>query len=236
VNESLKPIELPTLTEEVVYQIESLILNGSLKPDQKLPPERELAVQLGVSRPVVHGGILQLEQKGLVRIEPRHGCFVNDYRISGSAELLTSLWHHKGDELEPAIVESMMEFRVAVEQEAAARAAGIVEGGDGDLHAELRALLDEAEKCDRNNSRLLAKLDYEFHFTIALRSGNLVYPMLMNTFKSIYLTLLERFFGEPEVVDRVHRFRRDLLDAIGRGDPEGARQLMRTLSEIGSYE
>ena len=158
-NDSLKPIELPTLTDEVTYQIESLILGGSLKPDQKLPPERELAVQLGVSRPVVHAGILQLEQKGLIRIEPRHGCFVNDYRISGSAELLTSLWHHKGDELEPAIVESMMELRVAVEQEAAARAARSVDGANGDLGAELRALLDEAESCDRNNPHLLAKLD-----------------------------------------------------------------------------
>ena len=123
-----------------------------------------------------------------------------------------------------------------MEQEAAARAARSVEAGNGDLHAELGALLDEAEKCDRDNPHLLAKVDYEFHFTIALRSGNLVYPMLMNTFKSIYMTLLERFFGEPAVVDRVHRFRRDLLDAIGRGDPEGARQLMRTLSEISSYE
>ncbi len=235
-SQSLKPIELPTLTEEVVYQIESLILNGTLKPDQKLPPERELAAQLGVSRPVVHGGVLQLEQKGLIRIEPRHGCFVNDYRIFGSAELLTSLWHHKGDELEPAIVESMMEFRVAVEQEAAARAARSVDGGNGGLAAELRALLDEAENCDRNNPHLLAKLDYQFHFTIALRSGNLVYPMLMNTFKSIYLTLLERFFSEPKVVDQVHRFRRELLEAIGAGDSEGARRLMRTLSEISSYE
>jgi GntR family transcriptional regulator, transcriptional repressor for pyruvate dehydrogenase complex len=233
---SLKPIEIPTLSDEVVYQIESLILTGTVKPGQKLAPERELAAQLGVSRPVVHSAIMQLEQKGLVRLEPRHGCFVNDYRTEGSAELLTSLWRHKGEELEPAIVESMLEFRVAVEQEAAARAAERVAGGDEVLHAELHQLLDEAERCDRALPQLLAKHDYQFHFTIALRSGNLVYPMLMNTFKSIYLTLLERFFSDPEVVDRVHRLRRELLGFIGRGDAPGARRLMRRLSEIGSYE
>jgi len=235
-NRSLKPIAIPTLTDEVVYQIESLILGGTVKPGQKLPPEREIAAQLGVSRPVVHAGILRLEQKGLVRIEPRHGCYVNDYRTSGSAELLTSLWRHKGEELEPAIVESMLEFRVAVEQEAAARAAERVAAGDASLHDKLGALLDAAENADRLDPGRLAALDYQFHFSIALASGNLVYPMLMNTFKSIYLTLLERFFSSPEVVDRVNRFRRDLLEAISRGSAEDARRLMRTLSEVSSYE
>ena len=234
--EPLKPIRIPTLTDEVVYRIESLILNGSLRAGQRLPPERELAAQLGVSRPVVHGGILRLEQKGLIRIEPRHGCFVNDYRTSGSAELLSSLWRHKSDELEPAIVESMLEFRVAVEQEAAARAARSVAEGNEELTTDLRRVLDSADSCDRSDPEALADHDYQFHFMIALRSGNLVYPMLMNTFKAIYLTLLERFFSEPKVVDRVHAFRRDLLDAISRGDAGEARRLMRTLSQVSSYE
>jgi DNA-binding FadR family transcriptional regulator len=235
-NVSLKPIKVPSLTDEVVYRIESLILNGSLRPGQKLPPERQLAAQLGVSRPVVHAGILRLEQRGLVRIEPRHGSYVNDYRTSGSAELLISLWRHKSDEMEPAIIESMMEFRVAVEQEAAARAARRVAEGDSTLYDELRAILDEAENSDRTDPHALSDSDYRFHFTIALRGGNLVYPMLMNTFKTIYLTLLERFFSKSEVVDRVNTFRRELLDAIGRGDADSARSLMRTLSQVSSYE
>jgi len=236
----LSPIEMPTLTDEVVYRIESLILGGSVRPGQKLPPERELAAQLGVSRPVVHAGIIRLEQKGLVRIEPRHGCYVNDYRRSGSAELLTSLWKHKGDELEPAIIESMLEFRVAVEQEAAAGAAMRVTGGSkadtADCESELRGILAEAGQCDRSDARCLAELDYRFHFAIALHSGNLVYPMLMNTFRSIYLTLLERFFSDPSVISHVTELRSDLVAAIGRGDASAARSLMRTLSQVSSYE
>lgn len=234
--QNLTPIELPSLSDEVVYQIESLILGGTLKPGQKLPPERTLASQLGVSRPVVHAGIVKLEQKGLVRIEPRHGCFVNDYRTSGSAELLISLWKHRGDELEPAIVESMLEFRVAVEQEAAARAAGEVARGNDSLPRELDEILRDAERADPAAAGKLAELDYRFHFAIAIASGNIVYPMLMNTFKSIYLTLLERFFARPDVASRVAAFRRDLVDAIRRGDVERARNLMRRLSEMGSYE
>ena len=153
----LKPIAVPTLKSEVVHQIESLILAGAYKPGDKLPPERELALKLGVSRPVVHTGIAELEQKGLVRIEPRFGCFVNDYRTSGSAELLSSLWRHKGEEIEPAIVESMMEFRVAVEQEAAARVARAVAEGDREIVAELRTILDSADACDDREAERLGQ-------------------------------------------------------------------------------
>lgn len=231
----LEPIRVPTLKSEVVHQIESLILSGTFKPGDRLPPERDLASHLGVSRPVVHAGITELEQKGLVRVEPRHGCFVNDYRLSGSAELLSSLWRHKGEEIEPAIVESMMEFRIAVEQEAAARAAAAVAAGNREIVDELASVLDSADACSPDDPALLATHDYQFHFTVALRSGNLVYPMLMNTFKQIYLSLLERFFRAPGVVATVCRFRRELLGAIREGNSDSARKVMRRLNEVGSY-
>ena len=48
----LEPIRVPTLKSEVVHQIESLILSGTFKPGDRLPPERDLASHLGVSRPV----------------------------------------------------------------------------------------------------------------------------------------------------------------------------------------
>ncbi|MFW5740226.1 MAG: GntR family transcriptional regulator, partial [Myxococcota bacterium] len=48
----LAPISVPTLKDAFVQQIESLILDGQLAVGQTLPPERELALQMGVSRPV----------------------------------------------------------------------------------------------------------------------------------------------------------------------------------------
>ncbi len=229
----LKPVQLPTLRKEVVRQIEDLILSGQVKPEERLPPERDLASLLGVSRPVVHAAIMELEQKGLVRSEPRHGCFVNDYRQSGSAELLTSLWRHGGDKLAPAIVESMMELRVAVEQEAASRVARL---GDRTLCRELRRILDEADALPASDAAAQVEYDYRFHFTIALRSNNIVYPMLMNTFKQMYFSILTGFFENQAVVPRVHKYRRNLLAAIEKKNPNRARDLMRKLSKVSSYE
>jgi GntR family transcriptional regulator, transcriptional repressor for pyruvate dehydrogenase complex len=233
VKQLLRPVQLPTLRKEVVRQIEDLILSGQVKPEEKLPPERDLAERLKVSRPVVHAAIIELEQKGLVRSKPRHGCFVNDYRLSGSAELLVSLWRHGGDDVAPAIVESMMEFRVAVEQEAAARVARVA---DRALCAELRGILDQADACPAADAAEQTRLDYTFHFTIALRSNNLIYPMLMNTFKPMYFTILTRFFEDPAVVPKVRKYRRSLLTAIEKRKTDRARELMRKLSKVSTYE
>lgn len=232
-NELLKPVAVPSLPQSVVDQIEGLVLQGKIRPGQKLPPERDLAAQLGVSRPVVHAAIVDLEQKGLITIRPRHGSYVNDYRTSGSAELLTSIWRHGNEDLEPAIVESVMEFRVAVEQEAAARVAA---RSDDSICLELTGILDRADSYAPEDITNQAALDYEFHFTVALRSENLIYPMVMNSFREIYLHLLERFFSDHRVVRKVRELRRALVRAICDRNSVQARHLMRSLSEVATYD
>jgi DNA-binding FadR family transcriptional regulator len=232
----LKPIRVATPKEGVVRQIEALILSGRVKPGERLPPERELAERFAVSRPVVHEGILELSQKGLVDIRPRHGVYVNDYRLSGSAELLYSLWHHRGEEIEPTLIESMGEFRVIVEQEAAARLAAAEEERLRPACRELEQLAEEAESLPSGDAAALAEVDFRFHFTIALHSGNIVYPMLMNSFREVYRSLLERFFRKPGVVQKAARLRRELIRELRRHDPEAARTVMYRLSREKSYE
>jgi DNA-binding FadR family transcriptional regulator len=229
----LKPVAVSTPKEEVVRQIEALILSGSIKPGQRLPAERELAEQLEVSRPVVHEGILELAQKGLVEIKPRHGVYVNDYRLSGSAELLYSLWHHRGEEIEPTLTESMAEFRVIVEQEAASRLAA---HATEEVCRELDELADAAEETSAGDPQALAQIDFCFHFAVALHSGNIVYPMLMNSFREVYLSLLERFFRKPGVAEKASRLRRELIRELRRGDADAARAVMYRLSREKSYE
>ena len=77
----LKPLKTESLKEVFISRFENLILTGRLAIGQKLPPERELALQLGVSRPVVHEGLVELAAKGLVKLKPRAGAVVNDYRM-----------------------------------------------------------------------------------------------------------------------------------------------------------
>src|SRR5512137_2428558 len=82
--EILKPLKADSLVEVFISRFENLILTGKIAIGQKLPSERELALQLGVSRPVVHEGLVDLAAKGLVTMKPRVGTMVNDYRKEGS--------------------------------------------------------------------------------------------------------------------------------------------------------
>ncbi|MEB3028173.1 MULTISPECIES: GntR family transcriptional regulator, partial [Streptococcus] len=56
----------PKLADSIVAELEQMILEGSLQPGQKLPPEPELAIQFQVSRPSLREAIQRLEARGLL--------------------------------------------------------------------------------------------------------------------------------------------------------------------------
>ena len=65
-----------SLTDLFVQQIENMILSGELAVGEKLPAARELSAKMGVSRPVISAGLIELEKLGFVEI----GCRKNYYR------------------------------------------------------------------------------------------------------------------------------------------------------------
>ena len=72
----LKAIQSKRLFEQVAEQIKTLISSGEFKEGSKLPPERDLALQLGVSRPTVREAMIALELLGLVEVRVGAGIFV----------------------------------------------------------------------------------------------------------------------------------------------------------------
>jgi len=68
-----KVIQSSRLYEQIVQQIEESVTKGSLKEGDKLPAERELALQFGVSRTAVREAIKALQEKGLVEALPGRG-------------------------------------------------------------------------------------------------------------------------------------------------------------------
>lgn len=225
----LEPLRVPSLKEACIQRLEELILSGDLKIGERLPPEREFAVRLGVSRPVLHEALVDLDAKGLVRIVPRRGVFVNDYRRSGSMAILTSLLAYHNGQLDPAFAQSLLDTRLLLEVETARLAA--LHRTDEHLR-EFRDLLAQEQEAACCDPQTLTGLDFDFHLLVAIASGNLIYPLLINSFKSIYTSLTGAFFrqyyGSP-VVEDVHRFHRRLVEAIERRDAAGAVQGMRAM-------
>src|SRR6056297_1423825 len=146
--ELLHPLKADSLKDVFVERFEELILSGKISIGQKLPSERELALQLGVSRPVVHEGLVDLESKGLVTMKPRVGTVVNDYRREGSLTLLNSLVNYHQGTLEQHIFDSMLQMRNLYELETARLAA--VNRDDSHIE-EFREILQQEQQAPRGD-------------------------------------------------------------------------------------
>ena len=229
----LKPIHTESLTEVCIKRLEELILSGRLSIGQKLPSERELALQLGVSRPVVHEGLVDLAAKGLVTLIPRVGTFVNDYRKEGSLALLTSLVGYQQGRVEPKLLDSLLDMRMLFEVEAARLAASF--RSDENLSA-FEKLLKAESKADHRDVAKLSELDFCFHHLVALSSGNLIYPLLLNSFKQCYLNLAGQFFLNHEVVPVVFDLHNQMVAAIKEKKSRKAADIMRRMLAHGAEQ
>ncbi len=229
--ELLAPLQSPSLKDVFIERFEKLILSGQFKIGQKLPSERELALRLGVSRPVVHNGLVDLEAKGLITLMPRVGAVVNDYRREGSLALLNSLVAYQQGRLETDLQESLLDTRRLFEVENARLAA--LHRETEHLNALEEVIAREARAPGHDVTRLTA-LDFEFHHLLALASGNRIYPLLLNSFKQVYINLAAQFFEEPAVVKTVHTFHREMLSNIRNRDPAAAMAVMERLLTHGA--
>jgi len=89
-------VEQEKLAQSVVRQIELLILRGILRPGERLPSERDLSEQLGVSRPSLREAVADLQQRGLLTSRAGAGVFVADVLGSAFSDALVQLFatHH----------------------------------------------------------------------------------------------------------------------------------------------
>ena len=235
-NSSLPPLNVPSLKAACVQRLEELILSGELKAGEKLASERELALQLGISRPVLHEALVDLAAKGLVAIEPRRGVYINDFRTNGSVAILSSLVAYHQGRLDPALVQSLMAMRQLLERETARLAA---------LHrteehlSQFQEILEVEAEIDPTNAAGLTDLDFSFHLQVALASGNLIYPLIINSFKNVYTSLTGAFFGHfagLEPIGEVLAYHRRLVSAIQRQDPTNAAEIMQEMLAIGERQ
>ncbi len=221
--EILKPLKADSLVEVFISRFENLILTGKIAISQKLPSERELALQLGVSRPVVHEGLVDLAAKGLVTMKPRVGTVVNDYRKEGSLAILNSIINYQQGGLDPDLLDSLLETRALVEIETTRLAA---ENRTEEHMKSFHEILEKEEATSANDIKRITKLDFDFHHTIGMASGNHIYPLLINSFKPVYMNFTSVFFSDAGMLPITLVFHRKLIEAISDKDAARAVSVM----------
>lgn len=230
---AIEPIQVQSLKEACIVRLEQMILSGELKIGERLPSERDFASRLNVSRPVLHQALVDLEAKGLVQIIPRRGVFISDYRRDGSLAMLSSLLSYHNGQLAPDFSQSMLDMRMLLETETARLAAQ--NRTEGQL-AEFQEILKNEDKVVNLDPHTLTDLDFAFHLAIAIASGNLVYPLIINSFKGVYTSLTGEFFRKyvgTKVVKEVHQFHHRLVDAFEKQNPNSAVQTMTEMLRHG---
>ncbi len=203
--------------EEVAKQIERLILE-KLRPGDKLPAERELAEMFGVSRSSIRDAIRRLDLMGLV--EPRQGAgtVVREISTDVLVSPLSNVIAHKRQ-----LVGELLDFRRMLEPPLAARAAGHASTED---IAEMEEILRRQDKKVRGGE-LAVEEDSEFHYRIAMASGNSVVLKVLDVVMDLLRETRSRSLqseGRPRKSLAGHR---RIFAAIKRRDAAAAETAMR---------
>jgi len=183
-----KKLAAPSLKELFITEIQNMILSGKLEIGEKLPPERELAESMHVSRAVVNSGIATLEKKGFLDVRPRIGNFVADYRRNGTLETLVAIMHYNGGMLRNNEIKSILEVRIIIMSLAAKLA--IEQASDEEIKT-LEPYLEELKTC--NDPEKTANLMFAFSHELAFISGNTLLPLLCASFKDLVISLWFRY-------------------------------------------
>ena len=203
--------------EEVAKQIERLILKR-LKPGDKLPSERDLAETLQVSRSSIRDAIRGLELVGMV--EPRQGAGTIVKQLA--ADSVTNAF---ADALErrKKMVGELLDFRKMLEPPLAARAAM---HASADEIAEMEEILQRQDEKQEKGEITITE-DAEFHYSVALASGNSVVLKVIDLLMNLLRDTRERSLQVKGRAQKSLAGHRRVLAAIQRRDAEAAKAAMR---------
>lgn len=214
------------IADVVARRLESLIVDGVLKPGQVLPSERRLMVKLGASRSAVREGLKVLRARGIIETEHGRGSFV---ALLTTQPALTPMMHLLGSQ--PRTLFDIFEVRAMLESESARLAA--LRGTQADFALITRRYEEMlAANASEVGESTRARLDYAFHLAICEASHN---PVLVHTLSSLTDLLLSSVFAsvnnlyhresEKRVIDRQHA---RLYKAVLARQPEQARKAAST--------
>lgn len=213
----MQRIKRTSVGEAVIAEIRAAINRGELKPGDQLPPERELAVNLGVSRLAMREGLKVLAAMGLVEARQGEGTFVTAPTTERLLDPLVAKL------LQAAEFHELNEARTAVEVEMA----GLAARRSSALQRERMA--ESLEIMQRNigagEPHLTA--DVLFHKIIAEAAGNPLLARMYDNIIDLVYHLVEQTQLVPGSGERALRFHTMIFEAVVARNENAARAAMR---------
>lgn len=214
---ALAPIDRSGITELVVQRIKELLQQGELKAGSRLPPERELADMLSISRPSLRTALKALSVMGIIRAKPGAGTFI--------AESL------------PEIFSQPMAFMTLIHNTETAElfeARRIIEAGLVELAAEratsehLKIIASEIEGMRRNlkDPEKFLKHDVGFHQALAAASGNKVMSGVMGTVAALLLHVRRESIARATDMEEAVEWHERIYEAVRQRESRRAKEIL----------
>ncbi|GAB6277748.1 MAG: FadR/GntR family transcriptional regulator [Rectinema sp.] len=218
-NNHIEPIKRMRLSEEILKKLKSMIMDGTLKAGEQLPPERELAELFNVSRASIREALRVLETLGFleVKVGVTGGTYVKKISIEGLidpfAEILGS---------EKELILEMLEFRGILETEIARKAA--VRRTDEDLERLEKSISIMSEELGRGDIGLEG--DTAFHEALAIASHNRVFQQTLALAKGLLRKTRQTSLSLKNQPVESLKAHKAILRAVRNGDAELAVKYM----------
>jgi GntR family transcriptional regulator, negative regulator for fad regulon and positive regulator of fabA len=214
----------PQRPSEYVEQIlVTSILDGTFPAGTKLPAERVLAEQLGITRPTLREVLKHLACDGWLTIHQGRPTQVNDFWHDGGLNMLSTLVRF-AQKLPADFVPNLLEVRLALAP-AYTRAALTRNPLRVGTYLEDYLRLEEEPQA-------FASFDWHLHRILTIASGNPIFTLILNGFSSFYEQMAYRYFLHPKSRDSSRIFYRDLYQAVLLRDPDTAEEITREVMRL----
>jgi GntR family transcriptional repressor for pyruvate dehydrogenase complex len=213
------------ISEDIAGQIKRLIVDGKLKPGDRLPPERELIKQLGVSRPSLREALNSLVTMGFLEVRQAKRTFVKSITSKLIEDPLSLLI--KADTQK---IFDLIEVRKAIETWAAYHAAQ--KASEEDVE-QLAIIINEMKKAFEEG-RTWEKEDADFHLAIAKATHNTIHMHIMSGIYDLLKESMAKIFIDRKKVRKLMNHHLQIFHAIKSRSPDKARQ--KTLDHLNYVE
>jgi GntR family negative regulator for fad regulon and positive regulator of fabA len=193
---------VPRPAEVAEQRLLEAILSGHFAVNSYLPGERDLAAQVGITRPTLREALQRLARDGWVDIQHGKPTRVRDYWQEGNMGVLSVLAHMPAQQ-SPDFVAHLLEIRILLAPTYARQA--LEQASD-----EISSFLEHYPEIE-DHPASFAHADWELHHRLTLCAANPIFRLLLNSFQSLYLVMGERYFALPENRERSRAYYLELL-------------------------
>ena len=218
----MSAVQRSSLPDQVFRELVGAVLDGRYEPGERLPAQRALAADLGVNMASLREGIKRLEQLRLLDVKHGDAMRVRDWRVHGGLDVLAY-----AAATDPHLIGALFEARRLLLTEAARLAADRRTDEQAQLLQEIAAALAAAE-----TDQQAQLIDLAFFAALIDAAGNLVFTLILNSIRELYLENLDHF--APIVANReaLAPLYAEAAAAIAAEDGDAAAEATRNIATV----